>query len=203
MNSRIHASLALLLAALLSGIASMAAGQSTTVEQILEGLTAISRAKCQDRGALEQEFRAQGKIGEARGIRLAERNFCECVPAQVDALRASLSQQAREQRMTEEEFQAQYMPRIVNKCAAEQMRATYGEGCSEQFAAVQRNSAAYCQCMQQAVSRLADADIAQIGLESSEYMPRAAEARRRGEPPPEQTPGLKQFQAMHASCTAK
>ena len=180
-----------------------AAAQSTTVDQILDGLTDISRSKCQNRGALEQEFKAQGKIGEARGIRLAEKNFCECVPAQIDSLRASLPQQAREQRMTEPEFQAQYLPRIVNKCAAEQMRATYGEGCSEQFASAQRNSAAYCECMHKAVAQLADADIAQIGLESSDYMPRAAEARRRGEPAPEQPAGLKRFASLHASCTAK
>lgn len=180
-----------------------AAAQSSTLDQILDGLSDISRSKCQNRGALEQEFKAQGKIGEARGIRLAEKNFCECVPAQIDALRASLPQQAREQRMTEPEFQAQYMPRIVNKCAAEQMRATYADGCSEQFAAAQRNAPAYCDCMHRAVSQLSEADIAQIGLESSEYLPRAAEAKRRGEPPSEQPAGLKRFASLHASCTAK
>ena len=192
-----------LLAAGLLGFASIAAGQSATVEQTLDGLSAIHRSKCENRGALEKEFRAQNRIGESRSVRLAETMFCECVPAQVEALRGSLSQQAREQRMTEAEFQTQYMPRIVNKCAAEQMRSTYAEGCSEQFAASQKNSAAYCQCMHQAVSRLPEADIAQIGLDSSDYLPRAAEAKKRGEPPPEQPVSVKRFAAIHAGCTAR
>ena len=190
-------------ALLIALLPAIAGAQSSTVDQILDGLADISRSKCQNRGALEEEFKAQGKIGEARGIRLAEKNFCECVPAQIDSLRASLPQQAREQRMTEPEFQAQYMPRIVNRCAAEQMRANYADGCGEQFAASQRDAPAYCGCMHRAVSQLSDAEIAQIGLESSEYMPRAAEAKKRGEPAPEQPAGLKRFAALHASCTAK
>jgi len=186
------------------GLVSTVAAQSAhTVDRFLSDTTSISELKCQNRGALEKEFKAQGKTAEARSVRLAEVMICECMPAQVKALRATLSQQALQQRMTETEFETQYTPQIVNKCAAEQLRATYGEGCSEQFAALRKNSAAYCGCMQQSLSGLSDSDIAQIGSESSEYVPRAAEAKRRGDPLPEQPRNLKRFSALEVACRQK
>jgi hypothetical protein len=185
------------------GLSAAAAEATHTVGRFLSDTASIAEVKCRDRGALERKYKEQGKMAEARSVKLAETMICDCMPNQVEELRASLSASALQQQMTEAEFQSQYAPRIVNKCAAEQLRSTYGEGCGEAFATRLKNSTAYCECMYQSLSRLPDSDIARIGSESADYVPRAAEAQRRGEPIPEQPPNLKRFSAVDAACRAK
>ncbi len=171
-----------------------------SVDRILGDTLALSEIKCRDRGQLERNFLSQGKPFEARQAAIGEGMMCECFPEQVRALRASLPEHSLQQQVTQAHFQEQYVPRIMTKCAAEGFRATYGEGCGEQFSALLDNSNDYCECMQQAVSQLSDEDALQLAAESSAYAPRVAEAQRRGAPLPEKSPMLTTFVGWEASC---
>lgn len=185
----------------LFGFAATGAAENLgTVDQFLSSLSSLSTSKCRNRGALAEEFEAQGKAAEARSVRQVETSLCECMPAQLQTLRASLTTKELQRRVTESEFQARYVPRIINKCAAGQLRSTFGDGCSALLAKFRTNSAAYCRCMLDTVSKLSDAEAAQIGKESSEYIPLAAEAKERGEQMPERPPGLRRFAGMEAAC---
>jgi hypothetical protein len=125
------------------------------------------------------------------------------MPVRANALRQSLSQKALAERMTDSQFTARYGPRFMNKCVADQLRATYADGCREQMAKFRKNSALYCQCMLDSLNALPDADIAQMGKESSEYIPKAVEAKKRNAPPPAKPPAVQRFTSMDAMCTAK
>ena len=184
-------------------VMSAGAQNQYTVDRILSDTVTIAELKCRDRGQLEHDFRTQGKPVEARQASIAEWTVCDCMPNQVGELRASLSAQDLKQQMTEAEFQKRYLPRIMSKCAAEALRATYGEGCSEQFAAALDNSAAYCECMEQSISQLSEAEALQLGFESSDYNPRAAEAAKRGDPPPARPPLLATMFSWDATCRTK
>lgn len=179
---------------------SAGADATYTVDRFFYDMISTAATKCQDRGALERKFAEQGKMAEARSIKLAETMICDCMPTQVKALRASLPKSTLQQKITGIEFQNQYGPQIVNKCAAEQIKLTYGEGCAEAFNVSIKDSAAYCGCMNESLSRLPDSQLARIGSESADYIPRAAEAKKRGAPAPEQSPALQQFFAIDAAC---
>lgn len=173
------------------------------VDRFLNDTVSIAEVKCRDRGALEREYAKQGKIAEARSFKLAEATLCDCMPARIKELKTSLSKSMLQQKMTEAEFQNRYVPQIVNTCAAEQLKSTYGEGCAEAFSTRIKDSATYCGCVHQSLSLLTDSDIAQIGSESADYVPRAADAQKRGAPPPEQPPAVRRFSAIDAACRAK
>jgi hypothetical protein len=199
-----HMKSVLLAIALSSLCLSAVAVEATyTVDRFLSDTASIAEVKCRGRGELERKFKLQGKVAEARSVKLAETMICDCMPNQVKELRALLSASALQQQMTETEFQKHYGPQIQNKCVAEQLRSTYAEGCGEAFSTRLRNSAAYCGCMYQSLSRLPDSDVALIASESADYLPRAAEAQKRGAPIPEQPPNLKQFSAVDEACRAK
>ncbi len=174
--------------------------QTGTVSQFLESVSAIAESKCRNRGELERQFTNQGKNAEARSARIGEAMICDCMPARVKALRSSLPQRTLDQPMADSQFQEQYGPEIVNKCAADQLRANYGEGCGEAFASRLKNSGAYCQCMQKSLSKLSDNEAAKIGAESSAYFPQAASAKQKGKPLPEQPPSLKRFTEIDKGC---
>jgi len=196
---------ALLLAITLSSL-SLSAGAvdaAYPVDRLLNDIVSIADLKCRDRGALERQYKEQGKVAEARSMKLAETMICDCMPNRVKELRASLSVSALQEQMTETEFQNQYGPQITNKCVAEQLRSTYGEGCADALPGRPTDSAAYCECMYKPLSRLPDSDLAQIASESADYVPAAAEAQRRGAPMPEQPPNLKRFFAVDAACRAR
>src|SRR5262245_58711033 len=88
------------------GLVSTVAAQNTyTVDRILGDLLSISELRCRSRGALEKKYQAEGKVAEARSVRLGEVMLCECMPARARTLRSTLPPQALQQRMTEAEFE--------------------------------------------------------------------------------------------------
>jgi hypothetical protein len=60
--------------------------------------------------------------------------------------------------------------------------------------------AGYCRCMSEKMSVLPDSEIVQLQHELADHVPRAAEAVKKGQRPPETPPTLKQFMASTKSC---
>jgi hypothetical protein len=196
----------LLLMTIFLGLVPAAGAQSLgigTVSQFLSSFAATPDPRCETRAELESGLKAQGKKGEARSAHLAAATVCDCMPAQARSLQSTLPKTALDESMTDADFQRRYMPQIADHCAAEQMRATYGDGCSEQFASVRSNSKTYCACMHTALTELPDTTIAELGKASSDYMPRAAAARQRGEQPPPPPPSIVKFASIDGECRVR
>jgi hypothetical protein len=171
-----------------------------TAAGFFEGFLAVSESRCHTRGEKEQYFTAKGETGNAFMARKGEQMMCECVPKQADTVRASLSREELDEPMTDPQFSEKYGGQIMNKCSAALMRSMFGDGCTALWGSSFANSAGYCKCMERSLAFLSDADAAQIGILSSDHLPRAAEARHRGEPAPEQPAILKQYFAIDKSC---
>ena len=175
-----------------------------TLGQYLTSFESVTTTKCLSRGELEKQFIEAGKPAEARYSRLAEEMVCECMPRQVRQLRLSLSSEALDEVMTGEAFQDRYGATIVNPCAAAQLRATYGAGCADAgpplYASTEVSPAKYCACMDSSISKLSDGTMAAIAGETSAYIPKAAEAKRLGEPLPEHPENLRRFTEIDRAC---
>jgi len=189
---------------LLSFFASHASAENYgTPVQFINGLLSVSEAQCAKRGWLVREYERQGKAAEAYSTKNAEITICDCIPAQAKNVRDSLSKADRTSKISESAFTSKFMPQIVNKCTAEQLRSTYAEGCSERFSKIKLNSAKYCSCMSSHLTVMSDGEATQLGQESATYIPLAADAKKKGLPQPEQPPTFKRFMAKESLCSAE
>lgn len=191
------------LVALASVVSPPVAAQATTatVDELVVGLLSISKQKCQGRGLGAAGFEREGKLAEARSVRIGEANLCDCMPARLQALREQLTPAERSQRVSGQEFMKNYAPRYMNACASESLRQTYGSGCAETVAARKANGPKYCACMSAEVSRYTDAEAVQLGQESADYTQAAAEARKRGQAAPPQPPMIARMAVADATCS--
>jgi hypothetical protein len=199
-------SIALVLFMALVGHSSASHGQTTaTVDQFLNGFLAMSKTQCSRSGtdSLAKQYEDQGRKAEAHSMRSAEKSVCSCMPERVRWLQSTLTKEERSTKLSEAEFTKKFLPEIANKCAADQQRSTYGDGCADRLAKFRPNTEAYCSCMTSRLSELSDAELAQAGTDSADYAPRAAEAKRQGVSLPEQPPALKRMAAIDSSCAKK
>ncbi len=122
------------------------------------------------------------------------------MPEQVRHLQATLSTGDKAESLTESELGNKYIHRIEGKCAADQAKSTYTGNCPDRFADVVPNPTQYCSCMLTGVGTFSEADMREVGLESSDWVPRAVEAKKRGLAPPEQPALLKRYMGIDKSC---
>lgn len=176
---------------------------SATVDQFIDGMLSISASKCLRRGDLSRDYDRQGKAAESDAARNGEIMICDCFPNRLRQLRTEVSRQERSVRVTEAEFSARYMSRIFAPCTGEGLRRTYSEGCIDRFRNSKQNPASYCTCMNQEIGRFTDLEAMELGRESADYMPLAAEAKKQGRPIPDQPPLLKRMTDMDAMCSGK
>ncbi|MGL5003368.1 MAG: hypothetical protein ACRDAM_10560 [Casimicrobium sp.] len=192
-----------LLAQLSAPVSAQVAAPPSTVDEFLRGYQSFSRSKCAE--ASNSSKKENLDIRTAYALKSGHRNICECVPARVSQLRASLSPAERNAKLTAHELSEMFIPRIMEPCAAEQLRLTYSDadGCTERFAGLKANSAKYCACMFKHANDMSDKDAMHLGLESSNYTTLAAEAKRRGAAAPPQSTKLKQLFAKDIACSAE
>lgn len=176
---------------------------SATVDQFIDGMLSISVSRCSRRGDLSRDYDRQGKPAEADAARNGEIMICDCFPSRLRKLRTELSRQERSTRMTEAEFSGRYMSRIFAPCTGQGLRRTYSEGCTDRFRQSKQNAASYCACMKQEVERFTDLEAMELGRESADYMPLAADAKKQGRPIPDQPPLLRRMTDIDAMCSGK
>lgn len=194
---------AALLSFLMTVNAIASAETSATVNQYLNSILAISRQQCDgfDTAPIRQAETA-GKELEAHSLKAGYKAICECMPTRMRELQSSLSKEKLQEVMSESRFaQELYKPRVISSCAAEQFRSTYGDGCSSRMASEIKNSAAYCSCMSKALQKFTDDELAELGLETADYVPAAANAKKQGIAPPNQPPLLSRFSSEHSVCS--
>jgi hypothetical protein len=124
---------------------------------------------------------------------------CTCMPERARQVRADLKPEVRDAPITDAAFTQRYAPDIAYHCAAKMARRMYGDDCA-QLPAAEKASDSYCPCMKGLVYSMSDADVAQVGLQSADWIPRAAEAKKAGQSEPEKPPLLSQFLEKEVAC---
>ena len=191
------------LAGLLSYWPSAHAEPQATTDDFLKAFLKMSETQCYGKSPQTSALETSGRLIEAYALKSGHKLLCECVPSQLRKLQSTLPIKELKIKHSESSFTKQFLPQLIGPCGAEQLRATYSDGCSTRYAGIKPNSSQYCACMFKYASQLTDADAMQVGSDSSEYIPIAADAKKRGVPAPVQPESLKKFAAADSSCTAE
>jgi hypothetical protein len=180
-----------------------AGAQATaTVEEFFTGILAISDSKCQRRGDVAEKHEREGRWMEAGALRDAEAMMCECLPKRMREAHAGLSRQDRSRRLTEAEFTKRFLSQFLAPCTGETIRRPYADDCVKRFARLKPdNTAKWCSCMSREVATLTDAEALAMSLESADYVPAAAAAKKQGRPEPVKPPLLTRMAEMEAACS--
>jgi Regulator of ribonuclease activity B len=176
---------------------------AATAGNLLEAFAQFATAQCDGtRAKMERDAEqasAAGKVREAYQIRRMIDLQCTCMPERARQMRADLKPEVRDAPITDAEFTQHYAPDIAYHCAAKMARRMYGDDCA-QLPVAEKASDSYCPCMKGLVYSMSDADVAQVGLQSADWIPRAAEAKKAGQGEPEKPPLLKQFMEKEVAC---
>ena len=187
----------LLIASLLCLAANAKADNFASPNQFIDSLLETSRTACLN---LSGSVKAQADDEAFSATRFT---FCQCYPERARLLKTSLPKSIQETPISEKQFVRLYLPEIVNKCAKEQAMSMFSGDCPTHLSKSKPNSAKYCSCMANYIDGVSDMEAAQIGLESSQYIPLLAEANKHGQPPPKMPSAFKNFMAMDSICTLK
>ncbi|MEJ0084812.1 MAG: hypothetical protein WDO72_03980 [Pseudomonadota bacterium] len=196
--------LALLVVSLAAGPAAYAQMATARLDELLTNLVSMAEQKCaaNKNNPLVKDLKAQGKAAEAFQAEVSIHTLCVCMPSRARALLKRLPASERETRVSQDEFTRKFLPRVVNVCAGEAMKAAYAEGCAERMAPYRPNTAKYCSCMAGRFDELSEAELSQMAKENAQYMPAAAAAKQKGLPLPKRTPALDQMKAFDEACAA-
>jgi hypothetical protein len=102
--------------------------------------------------------------------------------------------------VSEEEVLKMFNPGVIDKCAAEQMHAMYGEDCPKRFMQADLDVPHYCSCMKEVMAGYSDADTAAVANAAQDYLPTAAEAEKNGYPLPQRPPVLDAYFKADQNC---
>lgn len=188
----------LLIGSLLCLASSAQAENFATANQFIDSLLETSRTACLNSMSTSRKAQIDDEAYSA-----ARFTFCQCYPERARLLKNNLPKSIQETPMSEKEFVRLYLPEIVNKCAKEQAKSMFSGDCPARLSKSKPNSAKYCSCMANYIDGVSDMEAAQIGLESSKYIPLLAESNKRGQPPPKMPNAFKNFMAMDSICTLK
>jgi len=187
--------------ALLTCCAVASAQQTVSVEEYFQGMLTLTASQCAAAGdTLGQQYDREGKQLEAYEARSGQKVICGCVPQQLRDLQAKLSKEEKAAKLSEAEIVKKYFTDVLGKCLAEKAHASYSGDCPDRYSKLVAKPAAYCSCMLTAVSKFSHAELVQAGNEASDWIPLAADAKKRGVPPPPQSPVLQRYMGLDSSC---
>jgi len=130
----------------------------------------------------------------------AVQSLCVCIPVKLEALKATMAPKDLQRPVSEEEVLKLFSSGVIDKCAAEQMRAMYGEDCPRRFQQADLDVPHYCSCMKEVVTGYSDAETAAIAAAAQDYLPVAAEAETNGYPIPQRPPILEAYFKADQNC---
>jgi hypothetical protein len=176
------------------------AEQRVSVADALSAFISMSESQCDkehaSNGALTSDQRAA-----MQGTR---DNVCVCMPEQARKLRISLSKSESDRVVTAADFQQQYAPRIINACAANQLRMKFhGERCTSQPLPKGINGVSFCSCMEERIREIPDAEVAQLGADMSDFGDKMREAEVRHAPQPAKPDSVTKFMSIQSACARR
>lgn len=193
----------ILLAASVALVAAAQAAADNTLADELRVFSEEIAAQCKAVTEQLEDFKVRADPLTGYNLKDAVQSLCVCMPAHAEAFRNTLSPEDLARDITAEEFLQRFNPAVIDKCAAEQMQAMYGEECPQRFKKRGMNVRQYCACMKDTVSRYTEAETAAIAAAASEYLPLAAEAEKNGDPAPLRPPILEGYYQADLACKKK
>lgn len=172
------------------------------VSVMIQDYIALSAKQCDPShlAGVHEKWKALPDYQQAQ-LRAAERVTCECMPGKANILLNSLSGEERERSISSQEFEKEYGPRIVNQCAAQQARSQYErESCPAEWARVGVKNPHFCSCMTDRLRDVPDAELAQLGSDSSDWLAKVQEAKSKRLPEPPKPPSVSRYQSFQSSC---
>lgn len=128
---------------------------------------------------------------------------CECQIARLQVIQPKLSPVERQEIVDGAAFQERMKASVIGKCMGEMARNVWSEpSCAQNYNKDLRKGAGYCHCISAKVGALSDSDAMELGLASADYIPRLAEAKKKGLPIPEAPASMKQFLDADKVCSA-
>jgi hypothetical protein len=128
---------------------------------------------------------------------------CECPIARLQVIQSRLSPAERQEVVDGAAFQERMKASVSGKCMGELARTIWSEqSCAQNFNKDLRKGAHYCHCISTKVASMSDSDAMELGSASADYLPRLAEAKKKGLPLPEAPASMKQFLAADKVCSA-
>jgi hypothetical protein len=127
-------------------------------------------------------------------------SLCVCIPAKLEALKTTIPAGDMAKPVSEQDVLKRFNPAVLDKCAAEQMLAIYGEDCPKRFKQANLDVPHYCSCMKEVMNNYSDAETVAIAAAAQEYLPVAAEAEKNDYPLPERPPVLEAYFLADEKC---
>lgn len=175
------------------GLPAFAQQQRAPVDALLSAYITEAQSQCNAARAAQ----TPAQRAEQQG---ADEMICVCAPDEAHKLRASLPKAEGDRVLSVDAFQQQYAPRILNGCAAAQLRAQYqGERCTSTVPKGV-DATAFCSCMEARVKRISDADVAKLGADMSDFGDSMRDALARHAPEPAKPDSVNKFMAMQSAC---
>jgi len=194
---------AFLIATLLTLASAAHAREGNTLQDELRIFSEDIATQCTAVQGQLKDFKVKADPFTAYTLKDAVQSLCVCMPAHTQTLTSTLSPEDLARPVTADEFLVLFNPAVIDKCAAEQMQAMYGEQCHKRFAKTRINVHKYCLCMKEVVSRYSDATTAAIAAAASDYLPDAAEAEKNGKPVPPRPQVLEDYFQADQGCKSK
>jgi hypothetical protein len=194
--------LGLLAGLMLSGLA--VAQQSLSVAEVLEGFLKVTEQQCKDGAVRLEQNRATMELALQLTMDDGLNTLCGCLPKRLrEALAKLPAEELARNVQSQEELLAVVRPRALDSCLAAQMRRPYEYRCEDRFnpgdgVDVPR----YCACMKTTARAIPEREATDIGVAAADYIPRAAEARKKGAPVPPPPASLQRMQDADAQCKA-
>jgi len=130
----------------------------------------------------------------------AVQSLCVCIPAKLEALKATVPVKDIARPVTEDEVLKLFNPAVIDKCAAEQMHAMYADDCPKRFKTADLDVPKYCACMKEVMGNYSDAETAAIAAAAQDYLPVASEAEQNNLPIPPRPPILEAYYKTDQNC---
>src|SRR5688572_29894778 len=138
------------------------AGEGNTLGDELRIFKEETSAQCNSVKEQLEDFRVRADPLTGYTLKDAVQSLCVCLPTHTQTFKDTFSAEDLARTISREEFLVRFNPAVIDKCAAEQMRAMYGEECPRRFHKSGVNTAQYCSCMKQVVSGYSEAESAAI-----------------------------------------
>ena len=176
------------------------AREGNTYEDELRIYAADLELQCKSVKQQLESFRLRSDPLTGYNLKDAVESLCHCLPQKTQAFKSTLSAEELARPVSAEEYIRRFNPAVIDKCAAEQMRNVYGDECHKRFRRSGVDVAAYCRCMEAVVNGYSEDAIAAIAAAASDYLPRAADAEKNGQPVPERPPTLEMYFQADQRC---
>jgi hypothetical protein len=179
------------------------AREGNTYQDELRIYTAELEVQCKSVQQQLASFKVRSDPLTGYNLKDAVQSLCHCLPEKTQAFRETLTPEELARPVTVEEYTSRFNPAVIDKCAAEQMHAMYGDDCPKRFRKSGIDVAAYCSCMKGVVSEFSADTAAAISAAAAEYLPQAAEAEKNGQPAPARPPVLEAYFQADQRCKQK